>query len=148
MPRGTGRLLPLVVVKVYCLPPDLEAEQSEALSDYLESVEADIENYSPDTIGDVTVGISLVQDVSEHRIGDVIWMEVEYRGVSEVRAIKYAHLEDAASRLLRGLKGLVINCINVEGRLQDESRVPCSLISVTVGSENGPVTATLSDDRL
>lgn len=134
----------LFVLKVYCIPPDINKTYPGAVEDLLSALEQDVKDHIPRIYYDIPIGISLVADVSDYRIGDVIWAEGEFRGNSEVRAIAWGVLNCLAETLMRDLHGFVVSWVNHPGRLAEAEldRVPCNHISVTVGSENGPVTAT------
>lgn len=131
------------VLEIYCVPPDADAQGVEQL---LQASEADVRMSSLDTpFPEIPVGIALVKDVSDYKIGDMIWAEGEFRGDSRVRAIPWEVLDKLAKSILRGLDGFVINNVNTPSRVWEGGpNVACKFLGVTIGVENGPVTATRS----
>lgn len=143
---------PFVIVKVFCIPADLEESRPHALMNLLDDIASDLVNFLPAYIDQVIpddknieVGISLFRDITDYRTQDLIWAEVEYRGHSAVRGIPYADLDAIAFRLVRNLKGFAMDHVNDPVRLQHEGLVRCKKVAVTVKAENCHYSATKQD---
>ena len=148
----------IFVMKIYCVPPDINQNTPEVINKLLDELEQIIKYHAKGafaemaaklwpyevSIDDIPVGISLVADVSDYHLGDMIWAEGEFCGDSVVRSISWSALNGLAAEIaLRINNDLIREAINNPHRLTgNNSFVPCTHISVRIGCENGPVTAT------
>lgn len=126
------------VMKVYCVPPDVEGQVRELLH----YCEQEIKLVVGHNFEDIPVGIALVSDVSTYHLGDMIWAEGEFRGDSAVRSLSWEYLHDLSGRLLERINLFVDLNVNTKERLGEPELVRCNSVAVTIGCENGPVTAT------
>jgi hypothetical protein len=140
-----ARQVPFVLVRLSCLPPDIEEDNPKANSLFLDNIEADLQSNVPAVLWEgipagekIKVVIALNADVSKHRIGDAILAEIKFCGHGLVRAITYDQLLDTTLRMLRALDGYVLNHVNTKERLTDsEDKVACEMTAVMTTAENG-----------
>ena len=117
-----------LALKFCCVPPDIAKEiKNKLLTDAEKAVKSLFEQ--PE---DVYVGIGLLGDQSEFRIGDVIWAEGVY-STSNMATLSKAAMDDCSNKIHGLLKDFVRDYVNLKERIDRvEGAVPCQFIAVTI----------------